>query len=78
MKKIRLYWYGGENGEVNFGDSLSPLIIRHLSGKEVVYSGIGRCDLVSTGSLLDMVVEQQWRRLINFRFSSTQLLPMED
>lgn len=66
---IRLYWWGGGKGDAgtNFGDSLSPLVVRLLSGAEVAYAPIERCDLVAAGSLLNAVIRRQWRRTLAWR-----------
>ncbi|MEJ6783838.1 polysaccharide pyruvyl transferase family protein [Aminobacter sp. Piv2-1] len=66
---IKLFWWGGDTGGINFGDSISPLIVRHLSGKEVVHRTVPHCDVVAVGSLIDTVVRKQWRRDIAFRLS---------
>ncbi|MDU5516636.1 MAG: hypothetical protein E6098_12280 [Cutibacterium avidum] len=50
---IRLYWAGSNDANANFGDQLSPLLIRNLFGAEVKYSGIGAADMVAVGSILE-------------------------
>ncbi|MGE0351569.1 polysaccharide pyruvyl transferase family protein [Hydrogenophaga sp.] len=48
---IRLYWY---NKKPNFGDQLSPVLCRMLSGQDVEYTGnFELCDLVAIGSVLE-------------------------
>lgn len=37
----------------NFGDELSPLIVSEITGQEVVYADVRKCDLVALGSVLD-------------------------
>ena len=45
---IRLYWW---NLRVNFGDVLSPEIVKYVSGRDVTWASIEDCDMISTGSL---------------------------
>lgn len=52
LTPARLCWASsGERG--NFGDELSPLLIRRLFGIKVKHSGMDAADLVATGSLLE-------------------------
>lgn len=53
LSPIRLSWLGDEGETGNFGDQLSPHLIRELFGAKVMHSGMPTADLVSTGSLLD-------------------------
>ena len=61
-QKIKLYW---AHSKPNFGDCLSPLICELVSGKQIVYSKIARCDLIATGSLLGRLKERPWSRKVN-------------
>ncbi len=54
---IRLFWWKYES---NFGDDLSPVICRHLSRDEIVFSRPRGSDLVAIGSLLESV-HRLWR-----------------
>lgn len=52
LTPARLCWASsGERG--NFGDELSPLLIRRLFGIRVKHSGMDAADLVATGSLME-------------------------
>jgi len=56
---IDLYWW---NQDTNFGDQLSPLICRVLSGQDVRFAEPGRdCDLVAIGSILQHVHGERFR-----------------
>lgn len=70
---IRLYWSGGNRNEINFGDTLSPLVVRHVSGQDVSYAGINTCDLAAVGSLLDKVITREWKRLLRLRFDKIRI-----
>lgn len=61
-KSVKLHW---ASSKPNFGDCLSPLICEAVSGKPVEYSPINRCDLVSTGSLLQRLKEKFWNIKVN-------------
>jgi pyruvyltransferase len=65
---IKLFWQGGDSGEINFGDTLSPLIVERLSGKQVSFADVYHCDMIAIGSILDKVVKRQWKRLLRLRF----------
>lgn len=63
MKPLKLYWSSGlKQGRKNFGDWLSPLLVRELSGREVIHTPPNRCDLVAIGSLLQRVKHHWWNR----------------
>ncbi len=49
---LTLFWW---KGIPNFGDALSPAVVAHLSGREVVHAGVAKADLVAIGSLLQLV-----------------------
>jgi hypothetical protein len=70
---IRLYWQGGERGEINFGDSISPLLVSALSGREVVYGDIYNCELAAVGSILDKIVAKQWKRLLRLKLHTIKI-----
>lgn len=50
---IRLYWY---KNKPNFGDELSPIICKMLSGREVEYTdNFESCDILAIGSILEHI-----------------------
>ncbi len=49
---IRLYWW---NDRVNFGDVLNPVIVRHLTGREVAWASLESADLYAIGSVYGWV-----------------------
>lgn len=49
---LKLYWW---NAQPNFGDALSPLIIEHISGREVEWASPEKCELFSLGSIMHVV-----------------------
>jgi hypothetical protein len=61
-RTINLYWSGGRKNGINYGDSLSPVIVELLSGKRVQYAPIHKCDLVSIGSILEKCSKSPWKR----------------
>ena len=46
---LRLFWW---KAVPNFGDALAPLVVSHLSGRQVTHAGAGSCDLFAVGSIL--------------------------
>lgn len=70
MAVIRLYWWNGRKGpdRSNFGDALSPLLVRELARQEVRYASPARCDLVAAGSVLHAIRKaSRWRRVLGRR-----------
>ena len=53
MKKIKLFYHGPNKGKKNFGDDLSPIIVREFTGRDVEYSNILNCDMIAIGSIID-------------------------
>lgn len=52
---IRLYWF---NRNKNFGDQLSPMVCRALSGRKVAHTrDFKQCDLIAIGSVLQMAAQ---------------------
>lgn len=56
---IKLYWCRGkgrdDQGQQNFGDYLSPLIVEMVSQKKVIWSPAKKADLISIGTVLPRV-----------------------
>lgn len=66
MKPLKLYWSSSlKQGRKNFGDWLSPCLVRELSGREVVHTPPNGCDLVAIGSLLQRVKHHWWNRRLH-------------
>lgn len=56
---IRLYWY---NKKPNFGDELSPVICKMLSGQEIEYTeSFESCDILAIGSILEHVKDSSFQ-----------------
>ncbi len=51
-RPLRLHWW---KAEPNFGDAINPLIVGHISGREVVHAGPRRADLFAIGSMMQVV-----------------------
>jgi len=49
---LRLFWW---QGVANFGDALSALVVAQVSGRSVVHSGPGGCDMLALGSLIQVM-----------------------
>lgn len=67
MKPIRLFWSGGNNRTINYGDELSAVIVAALGQRQVVYSSAASADLAAIGSILHGVCRRQWRRAFYIR-----------
>lgn len=62
MATINLHW---SDSKPNFGDALSPLICKLVSGCNINHSSIENCDLVAIGSLMQRVKERIWSKRIH-------------
>lgn len=60
---INLFWWEPPHIK-NFGDVVSPNIILNIFGREVNWTPIESCDLIATGSILE--VAEQTKRKTNF------------
>lgn len=61
---VGLFWYrGGGIEQRNFGDSVAPLLVRHLSGLEPVWQAMPDADVVSIGSVMSKVPDN-WRGVV--------------
>jgi pyruvyltransferase len=66
MLPIKLYWCARlVRGRKNFGDWMSPELVRQLSGREVEYAEVGRADLVAVGSILHRIPTHWWNRRVD-------------
>lgn len=63
---IKLYWCRGkgrdDDGQRNFGDYLSPLLVEMLAGKPVVYAPVHKAEMMAIGSIMPR--EQKARRFL--------------
>jgi len=69
MNPVKLYWSGGNRNEVNFGDTISPMIVEALSGRPVAYASPKDCEMVAIGSVLNKIAVKKWKRYFSLRFS---------
>lgn len=69
MDEIKLHFFRSNNGELNFGDELSPLIVNMVSGGGVSRSPISKCDMISLGSILEGANKRIIGRKMRFKFS---------
>ncbi|UWR28022.1 polysaccharide pyruvyl transferase family protein [Sulfitobacter sp. S223] len=51
-KPLRLHWW---KAVPNFGDAINPLVVGHVSGREVTHMGPRRADMFAIGSMLQVV-----------------------
>lgn len=71
MRDIKLYWWREFSGKKNFGDDLSPILIERLTGRKVAFSKLSKCDMISTGSILDLAVKFTRERILRRPFHRT-------
>ena len=49
---LALHWW---KAVPNFGDAISPVVLAHVSGRQVVHAGVSKADIWAIGSLLQVV-----------------------
>ena len=65
MTPIKLYWCDRlVRGRKNFGDWISPELVRLLSGRDVEFAEARRADLVAVGSVLHRVPTHWWNKRV--------------
>jgi pyruvyltransferase len=62
MQTIKLYY---SSSKKNWGDQLSPVICKKVSGCDVVYADVTDCDMIAIGSILSRVKEHFFARKIH-------------
>ncbi|MGQ0442228.1 MAG: hypothetical protein ACT4OH_02110, partial [Methylophilaceae bacterium] len=63
MNKLRLHWSSSlKKGQKNFGDWLSPILIAHLSGMDIIHATPNNADLLAVGSILQRLKNHFWSR----------------
>jgi pyruvyltransferase len=59
---LKLHW---SSGKPNFGDWLSPALVKLLSGRPVEHATPGRCDLIAVGSILHRLGHHWFNRRVH-------------
>lgn len=57
MTPMRLYWAGNSGPNDNFGDQLSPVLVKNIFGLSSKHSGINAADIIAVGSLMEGIEE---------------------
>lgn len=70
---IGLFYSRRRNGSINFGDDISPILVERITGHPVRHSRVSYCDYAAIGSIMEMIIERRWKRLIKGRFSSIKI-----
>jgi hypothetical protein len=55
-RPIRAWWWREASHRTNFGDELGWLLLERITSRRVERTALGRCDVVSVGSLLETVL----------------------
>jgi pyruvyltransferase len=64
MKSVRTYWWQHPSGRRNFGDELASLLIPHFCGVDIEWQTPSVADLVTTGSVLDVLPQKGWTGVV--------------
>lgn len=72
-KELRLFYSRRRNGEMNFGDDISPLLVEEITKRPVVHARVSSCDYAAIGSILEMVEERRMRRMRRLQFRSIKV-----
>lgn len=68
-KPIRLFYSRRRNGETNFGDDISPILVSRITGRPVTHARVSQCDYTAIGSIIEMIAERRMKRILHGRFS---------
>lgn len=68
MRSIKLHFFRSSNGEKNFGDELSPLLVELITEKKVTWSKVSQCDMIGLGSIFEGTMKKLMHRKIQFNF----------
>jgi pyruvyltransferase len=56
MVEVKAYWWNEQaHGVANFGDALSPFLLKRFAGVDCQWASIANADVVSAGSLLEHI-----------------------
>ncbi|MCO6178865.1 polysaccharide pyruvyl transferase family protein [Ciceribacter sp. RN22] len=72
-RPIRLFFSRRRNGATNFGDDISPILVSHITGREVHHATVSRCDWAAIGSIIEMIAERRIKRVLHGRFLPIQI-----
>lgn len=63
---MNCYWWRGpsNNTRKNFGDELGPLLLSHFADMSVGWTGPALAEIVSTGSILDVLPQIGWQGIV--------------
>jgi pyruvyltransferase len=64
---LRLFFSKRRNGAVNFGDNLCEPLVGEILGRAVQHARVSTCDLAAMGSIVEMLVERRFRRIMHGR-----------
>lgn len=67
---LKLHFYRSSDGIRNFGDELSPLFVEMASNRQVAYSKVSDCDLISLGSIFEGAIRRRYQRKLQLNFRS--------
>lgn len=62
MQPIKVHY---SSSKENWGDQLSPVICKMISGRDVVHAKVTRCDMIAIGSILSRVKEHIFAKRIH-------------
>lgn len=66
MKPLKLYWSQGlKDGGKNFGDWLSPKLCEAISGRQVIYAPVKKCDMLAIGSIIHKLKNHFWSHRVH-------------
>jgi len=62
MQPIKLHY---SSSKLNWGDQLSPVICKMVSGRDIIHAKPGKCDMMAIGSILSRAREHMFAKKIH-------------
>ena len=51
MTDFALYWWRPSGNWINIGDEISPIVLNHVTGRNIIHAGLDDCDGIAIGSV---------------------------
>ena len=59
---FKLYWWVPKNKGINLGDEISPLVLAHVTGREITLGSSRDCDGIAIGSVFNPAMANKHKR----------------
>jgi hypothetical protein len=74
VQNLKLFYYRRADGQLNFGDDLSPIITSYVSGRPIEWSPPNTAELIGLGSILHLTKENLLSTLLPWSNSKEKMV----